>query len=135
MGIWTKLGRSEYEAAPGLGPDPRGRLRSNGMKSPSPTAASRTLTLASWIERSEDVAVCGLGAETILLKLDPGFYYGLDDVGTTVWASLEQPSSLRSILTQIVETYEVSPAECEGDLLDLVGNMISNGLVRLHRED
>ena len=79
----------------------------------------------------EHVMARQVGAETVLLNLQTGVYFGLDSVGTEVWALLEQGASLRAIGEELAARYDAPPAQIEADVLRLAGDLARSGLVVL----
>jgi hypothetical protein len=72
-----------------------------------------------------------LGDETVILQLDDGVYYGLDPVGTRIWALLHEPRSVAEIRDRIIEEYEVDPERCERDLVRLLEDLLGRRLIEL----
>lgn len=77
-----------------------------------------------------DHASCELGGEAVVLNLDTGTYYGLDQVGTRAWQVLQQPRSLAELRDLIVDEFDVTPERCEADLLSFVASLNAHGLVK-----
>jgi hypothetical protein len=72
-----------------------------------------------------------LGDETVILQLEDGVYYGLDPVGTRIWALLQEPRRIADIRDRIIEEYEVDPERCERDLLGLLDDLLGRRLIEL----
>jgi hypothetical protein len=72
-----------------------------------------------------------LEGEAVILNLESGVYFGLNEVGARIWALIQQYGSLRKVLETIQEEYEVAPQVLESDLLQLVGQLHARGLVNL----
>jgi hypothetical protein len=72
-----------------------------------------------------------LDGEAVLLNLDSGVYFGLDVVGTRVWALLVEHGTLERVCSHLVEEYDVEPAVLEEDVARLVEEMRRKGLVVL----
>ena len=64
---------------------------------------------------SEQVVDTEVGDETVLLHLGNGTYYGLDALGTRIWAQLRQGISASAICAAIAEDYGIGQAEAEAD--------------------
>jgi hypothetical protein len=79
---------------------------------------------------SEQIA-SQLGAESVILNLNDGMYYGLDTIGTRIWQLLEDPRRVREICALIQEDYDVEPTECENSILALVRELHGRGLVEI----
>ncbi len=79
----------------------------------------------------EDVLVQDLGGESVLLNLENEQYYGLDDVGTSMWQALEKTGSLEAALEVVQEQYEVEPEQLRQDFQELVEQLVENGLLKI----
>jgi len=87
------------------------------------------VSLASIAHVSEDVIVRELEGEAVLLNLESGIYFGLDAVGARIWHLIEQYGALSAVLDQIVSEFDVDTSQAERDLIDLVRQLSSRGLV------
>ena len=54
---------------------------------------------------STRAAASRVGKETILLHLDTGTYFGLDELGSAIWRKLQDGQSPREICASIAESY------------------------------
>jgi hypothetical protein len=80
----------------------------------------------------EDVVFRELEGEIVILNLEKGEYFGVDDVGTRVWTLLAEGRSLRQVADMMVSEYDVPRETVAADLLRLAGELISHGLIRIH---
>ena len=96
-------------------------------------APSAELTLAARVAPREGVLFQQLQDEAVLLNLDSGQYFGLDPVGTRIWNLLTEGKALQEVMSTIVAEYEVDAAQCEADLLKLLGDLEEQGLVTVTR--
>lgn len=88
------------------------------------------LSLSLQVKPSEDVVWRNLQGESVLLDLKSGVYFGLDAVGTRIWALLQDHSDLQAVLQELLSEYEVNEETCARDLMDLVSAMAEKGLVQ-----
>ena len=72
-----------------------------------------------------------LSGESILLNLNNEQYFGLDDVGTRMWLSLTQSGSIEEAYQSLLGEYEVDAQELRRDLIELVQNLSTQGLVEI----
>jgi coenzyme PQQ synthesis protein D (PqqD) len=72
-----------------------------------------------------------LGDETIILKLDSGTYFGLDEVGSRAWELIQSRGCLAEVLEALVAEYEVTAEDLWRDLESLVGRLLDHGLVEV----
>lgn len=87
-------------------------------------AVPRSATVAA----AGDVLATSFDEELVLLNLNNGVYYGLEGVGSRIWALIQQPTSVADIRDTIAAEYEVDPEVCETDLRALLGELVNRGL-------
>jgi Coenzyme PQQ synthesis protein D (PqqD) len=109
-------------------------VRSGGWlcpKTESKFAVDPSLSLESVVVAATSQVSCSLGDESAILNMKNTVYYGLDPVGTRVWALLRQPRTIREMCDVIVDEYDVERPRCERDILELLEAMKAEGLVEL----
>lgn len=92
------------------------------------------LTLQSKFSVPSDVLFRELIGEAVLLNLADGKYYGLDEVGTRMWELLLESGRLDQTYQTLLQEYAVSPEQLEKDLLHLVEELVSRGLLTMQPE-
>lgn len=91
-----------------------------------PVLSGQTIVAAVPDQVSSD-----LGGEAVILHLKDGTYYGLNEVGARVWSLIQQPRRVAAIVAALLGEYEVEPAECERDLLALLGDLAAHELIEV----
>jgi hypothetical protein len=86
---------------------------------------------AATVVIANDVLSSELGSEYVLLNLQDGTYYGLDDVGGDVWKLLQTPVTIAEICDAIVTEYDVDAERCRRDVLTLLRDLAKRGLVEI----
>lgn len=86
------------------------------------------LTLDHIVIVSDDAVFRELDGEAVVLNLETGMYYGLDEVGTRVWRAIEPRGTLRQALERILDTYDADAVSAEHDLLELAAGLVDKGL-------
>ena len=76
-----------------------------------------------------------IDAEAVILDINSGTYYGLNEVSNRVWQLLQVPTSEDRLLELLLEEYEVTPEKASADLQDLLQDLSSNGLVEVVNEE
>ena len=87
------------------------------------------LSLHDTVLLSDQVVFRELDGEGVLLHLDKGIYFGLNDVGTRIWALLQEKGSLQTVFEALQRQYQVEPERLEKDLLALIAQMLEKNLV------
>jgi hypothetical protein len=86
-------------------------------------------TLETTIHIPDDVYFRDLDGEAIILNTESGKYYGLDEVGTRMWNLLAEHGQVGPAYRTLLGEYDVTEERLEQDLLDLVDELASHGLV------
>lgn len=95
---------------------------------------SGKITARSTVSAVEGLATCELDGESVVLSLTSGTYFGLNEVGARVWQLLAQPRTIDAICGVIAAEYEVELAQCLADVLALIEQLSSAGLVAVEHE-
>jgi len=69
--------------------------------------------------------------KAVLMSVDNGKYYNMDNIGTRIWALIETPTTVGAVCDQLVEEFEVERATCEADVIALLTKLMANDLIRV----
>ncbi len=72
---------------------------------------------------------CEVGGEAVILHLEQGVYYGLNEVGARVWQLVQEPLTVDQIVDAILAEYDVDRTECLSDVRALVEGLAEHHLV------
>ena len=90
------------------------------------TALNRTVMASS------DHVACDLDDETVLLSLKTGEYYGLNPVAAAIWKMVQARRSVAAVRDALLQQFAgVTPEQCEGELVKLLGELEGMGLVEV----
>ena len=90
-----------------------------------------TVSFDQRISVPADVLVQELEGESVLLNLKSECYFGLDEVGTRMWAVLSNSASIQQAYEALLAEYDVEPDVLRRDLLNLIDKLIEHGLVEI----
>ena len=88
------------------------------------------LTRESCVVVSDEQVSTSLGDESVILGMKDGVYYGLDAVGARVWTLIATPRRVSEVVRTITGEFDVTPEQCERDVLALLGELSARQLVR-----
>ena len=91
--------------------------------------AKALLDGGSVVVRSDALLTAEVDGELIAMSVDQGACYGMNPVGTRIWALLAEPRSIDSLCDQLVQEYDVDPAICRRDVVDLLEALSAEQLV------
>lgn len=73
-----------------------------------------------------------LGNEAVILGAEAGQYFGLNELGARVWELVQRPVRVSAICAALEAEYDVQPEVCERDVIELLGELRSKGLLDVH---
>ena len=91
----------------------------------------RTISESATVVVAGDVLASELGAEYVLLNLNNGTYYGLEEVGSEIWKMLQNPVTVDDICSALIKTFEVEPVRCRRDIMKLLVELLTHGLIEI----
>lgn len=89
-----------------------------------------TITSASQVVRRDDLLVNELGEdELVMLDMDAGRYFGLQDVGTVIWQEIAAPTTVEDLCTHLRARFEVDEETCEREVIAFLASLHEQGLI------
>ncbi len=79
--------------------------------------------------RAPDCLHADLEGETVMMSVLRGEYFGLNSVGSRVWALLETPQSLEQLCDVLVAEYAVDPVQCRQEVAVFLQDMLRRGIL------
>ena len=89
------------------------------------------VTLESTVSVPEGVLFRNLAGEAILLHLENGTYYGLDEVGTRMWTLLTRYGQVALAYRELLDEYDVTAEQLRDDLLGLIDRLVAQELLEI----
>ena len=92
---------------------------------------SHVITGDTIVVAVEDLASADLHGEVIVLDVNTGYYYGLNEVGASIMNLIKKPMSVTTIRDTLLQEYEVEAKELEHDVLSFLKMMEDRQLIRV----
>jgi hypothetical protein len=92
------------------------------------------LSLRHSISVAPDIVFREVDGEAVILNLESGVYFGLDQVGTRIWQLIQEHGSLQKVFETMCDEFDVRSDALERDLLGLIDELHAKGLVRTSPE-
>lgn len=90
-----------------------------------------TISMQTRVAPAESVLFRDLDGEAVLLELESGTYFGLDEVGTRFWHVLTAHEQLGEALRALHEEFDVGIEPLRRDLCEFVKSLLARQLVRI----
>jgi hypothetical protein len=78
-----------------------------------------------------DILISQVGGESVILNLKSEHYFGLDEVGTAMWAAITGSDSIQTAYEKLLSEYDVDREQLKQDLADLIEKLVDHGLVEI----
>jgi hypothetical protein len=111
---------------------PRARdfcLRTNGLRKEHGMKVDLDSTVRQ--NPDQDAVSADLDDQVVMLSLERGSYYHLDELGAHIWKLIEQPIRVGALCDRLMETFEVGREECERDVLAFLHDLAADRLVEV----
>jgi Coenzyme PQQ synthesis protein D (PqqD) len=86
---------------------------------------------ATVISRSPSVLTAEVDGEVVMMSIEQGRYFGLDDIGSDIWRRIEPPCSFAALIDRLACDYEADRATIAADVQVLLDRMAAQDVVRL----
>jgi hypothetical protein len=83
------------------------------------------------ISRSPSVLTAEVDGEVVMMSIEQGQYFGLDDIGSDIWKRIEPPCSFAALIDGLAVDYEADRATILTDVHSLLLRMAEQDVVRL----
>ena len=84
------------------------------------------------VQFAETVFSQEVDGEMVLLDMNTENYFGLDEVGSFIWQTIEaEGGALEKVLDVLLEAYDVDEDVLRRDLLNFVERLAESGLVQV----
>ncbi|MFC2176402.1 lasso peptide biosynthesis PqqD family chaperone [Bacteroidota bacterium] len=87
------------------------------------------ITPQTVITRSEEAVSAEVDGTAVMMSVESGKYFGLDEIATRIWDLVENPLSFEAICTSLLTEYDIDEATCKQDVTDLLTHLQGENLV------
>jgi hypothetical protein len=89
------------------------------------------ITEETIISRSREVVASDIDGEVVMMSIEKGKYYGMDLIASRIWELMEKPIKIADLIGLLLEEYEVTPEDCEKDVLALLNDLLAEKLIEI----
>lgn len=83
------------------------------------------------ISRKPEVVFNEIDGEYVMLSIDKGEYYALNEAGSRIWEIIETPSTLRTIINKLHFEFDVEEEQCILDVKEFILEMLNKDIITL----
>ena len=89
------------------------------------------ILLKDIVEANANLMMADLEGEAVLLNIQTGRYFGLNEVGTSIWALIKKPCAVSDVIEGLQREYDVEEGVLNNDVLAFLEDMEKRNLVHV----
>ena len=101
------------------------------MPDQSSSQTAGAIADATIISRSSSILTAVVNGEIVMMSIQQGQYFGLDDIGSDIWKRIEPPCSFAALIDGLAHDYEADRATITADVHSLLLRMAEQDVVKL----
>ena len=83
----------------------------------------------SRLARAPELIAADVDGEMVMMSVERGEYYGLNEVGARIWSLLASPKTLTELQQCLCAEYAVSPEQCRHELQPFIDELLARGIL------
>lgn len=91
----------------------------------------KEIKMDSVINKNESIDDTDLDGEKVMMNLDKGQYFMMNEVGSRIWDIIEKPMTPKEIVQALLNEYEVEEATCEETVMEFLNELNKAELVQV----
>lgn len=87
------------------------------------------LTIHDVVAKRDDQVEADIGSETLLMRVDSGRYYSVEETGRAIWTIIDGRTPVKAIVEALLEQYDVDRETCEAQTLSFLDDLLAQNLI------
>jgi len=83
------------------------------------------------IIKNTDIATNELDGKIVMMHIETGKYYNLDDVGTDIWLNIDHDITFENLVNKLLSIYNIDKETCENDTKIFLTKLQENKMIKL----
>ena len=89
------------------------------------------LSSSSTIRRNPDLLHAAAGNDILMMSVEAGAYFGLEQVGARIWEMTADQITVEQICTRLTAEYDVEPDVCEAEVLTFLARLAEQHIIHV----
>ena len=77
----------------------------------------------------ENVIFRDLDDEMIIMDMNSGKYFGLNETGARIWSLLNENQKIKDIIEKLSDEYDITKEQCEKEVKKFISTLLEKGLI------
>lgn len=89
------------------------------------------INLDTVINKNLEIDDTDLDGEKVMMNLDKGEYFMMDEVGSRIWDIIIEPINVKGIIEALLSEYEVDEETCTDTVIEFLGRLNNAELISI----
>ena len=89
------------------------------------------VNINSVIIKNEEIDDTDLDGEKVMMNLDNGQYFMMNEVGSRIWELIEGNTPIVNIIETLTNEYDVDEETCENTVIEFLGRLKDADLIKV----
>ena len=89
------------------------------------------INLNTIINKNLEIDDTDLDGEKVMMNLDKGEYFMMNEVGSRIWEIISEPINVRIIIDTLRSEYEVDEETCKDTVVEFLGRLNNADLISI----
>lgn len=90
------------------------------------------INLDTVINKNLEIDDTDLDGEKVMMNLDKGQYFMMNEVGSRIWEMISEPINVRDIINTLRDEYEVDGETCMDTVIEFLGRLDNADLISIN---
>jgi hypothetical protein len=92
------------------------------------------ISASAMLVRNEEPVSVEVESTVVMMSLDLGKYFGLNEVGSRIWELLEQRRSMADLCASLQQDFDVDPDACHEEVSEFLVALAKEGLIQVDHD-
>ena len=89
------------------------------------------VNIDSVITKNKEIDDADLDGEKVMMNLDKGQYFMMNEVGSRIWELIEGNTPIVNIIETLTNEYDVDEETCENTVMEFLGRLKNADLIKV----
>ena len=89
------------------------------------------INLDTVINKNLEIDDTDLDGEKVMMNLDKGQYFMMNEVGSRIWEIINEPMNVKGIVDALRSEYEVDEETCKDTVIEFLGRLNNADLISI----
>ena len=90
------------------------------------------INLETVINKNLEIDDTDLDGEKVMMNLDKGEYFMMNEVGSRIWEIISEPINVKEIISTLRNEYEVDEETCKETVIEFLGRLDNADLISIN---